>query len=180
LTPDNINTTNEQGFTALMAASMNNQLAVVEVLLFQKADIELATNTGFRALHLAAEIGNLPIVKLLVKIGHAKVDPKTTQGCTPLMCSVQNKHVQVAKWLVRRGQAAPRLSSKCGTAVEIAQSEGRQDTSMLVLAKWLAKQCGHCGRWGRRLCPRCRDTYYCDEVCQTINWPKHKTDCLGC
>jgi ankyrin repeat protein len=180
VTPRNINTTNDQGFTALMAAAMNNQLAVVKELLIQGADFECATKNGFRALHLAAEVGNLPIVKLLVKTCHATVDSKTVQGCTPLMCSVQNRHIPVAKWLVRKGQAAPRLSSQCGTAVEIAQSEGQKDASMLVLAKWLAKQCGHCGRWGRKLCTRCNDTYYCDGECQKNNWQKHKTDCGTC
>jgi ankyrin repeat protein len=179
LTPENINTANEQGFTALMAAAMNNQRAVAKELARQGADVELSTKTGFRALHLAAEIGNVAIVKLLVKNYLAKVDSKTEQGCTALMCCVQNKHVRVAKWLVRRGQAAPRMSSKCGTAVEIAQSEGLQDRNMLLLAKWLARQCGYCGRWGRRLCSGCKDTYYCDEACQSNSWPKHKTDCLG-
>jgi ankyrin repeat protein len=178
VTPANINHANDQGFTSLMAAAMNGQFAVVKELVVQGAGLEFETANGFRALHLAAEIGNLPIVKLLVKTCHVQVDSKTKQGCTPLMCSVQNKHVEVARWLVRKADAAPRLSSKCGTAVEIAESEAKQDPSMLVLAHWLARQCGCCGRWGHRRCEGCKDVYYCDKECQRSNWAKHKTDCI--
>jgi serine/threonine-protein phosphatase 6 regulatory ankyrin repeat subunit A/serine/threonine-protein phosphatase 6 regulatory ankyrin repeat subunit B len=177
-TPDNLNATNDQGFTPLMAASMNGQLAVVKELIHQGAGLEFSTINGFRALHLAAEIGSLSIVKLLVRDCKVAIDPKTIQGCTPLMCCVQNKHEKMARWLVRRGNAAPRLSSKCGSAVEIAQSEARETPSMLVLAHWLARQCGNCGRWGHYRCEGCKDAYYCDRECQRTNWPKHKTDCV--
>lgn len=178
VTPENINETNDQGFTSLMAAAMNGQLAVVQELVDRGAGLEFATNNGFRALHLAAEIGNLAIVKLLVADHQVTVDPKTIQGCTPLMCSVQNKHRKVSRWLVRRGNAAPRLSSKCGNAIEIAQSEAHDTPSMRVLAHWLARQCGNCGRWGAKRCEGCKDTYYCNKECQRTNWPKHKTDCV--
>ena len=177
LTPANLNAKNHQGFTPLMGAAMNHQLDVVKELAMQGADLELATNTGHRALHLAAEIGALPIVMFLVGERRVKVDAKTTQGCTPLMCSVQNKHEAVAKWLVRKGEAAPRLDSKCGTAVEIAELQAKEDPAMRVLAHWLARQCGNCGRWGRKLCNGCKAAYYCNTKCQRINRDMHKSEC---
>jgi ankyrin repeat protein len=177
LTPANLNAKNHQGFTPVMGAAMNDQLDVVKELANQGADLELATNNGHRALHLAAEIGALSIIKFLVRTRQVTVDAKTSQGCTPLMCSVQNKHEAVAKWLVRKGHAAPRLDSKCGTAVEIAESQARENPDMLALAHWLARQCGNCGRWGRKRCNGCHAAYYCNTECQRINRAKHKSEC---
>jgi ankyrin repeat protein len=177
LTPANLNVRNHRGFTPLMNAAMNNQLAVVKELAIQGADLELATPTGHRALHLAAEVGALETIKFLVGKRRVAVDPKTTQGCTPLMFSVQNKHDKVAKWLVRKGDAAPRLDSECGTAVEIAGFQVRHDPSMRTLAHWLGRQCGHCGRWGRYQCDGCKEVYYCNTDCQRMNRIKHKTEC---
>lgn len=177
LTPANLNVRNHQGFTPVMGAAMNHQLAVVKELAIQGADLELETNTGHRALHLAAEIGALPIVKFLVGKRRVKVDAKTAQGCTPLMCSVQNMHEKVAKWLVRNGDAAPRLDSKCGTAVDIAASHAKQNPAMRTLAHWLGRQCGNCGRWGRQQCSGCNAAYYCNTDCQRVNREKHKSEC---
>jgi len=38
--------------------------------------------------------------------------------------------------------------------------------------------CRWCGKDGvAQLCGLCRESPYCDEVCQRSHWPRHKRDC---
>jgi hypothetical protein len=43
--------------------------------------------------------------------------------------------------------------------------------------------CGGCGRARKsgeyRLCGKCLDVCYCDEICQRQNWNCHKMTCMG-
>ena len=50
-------------------------------------------------------------------------------------------------------------------------------------AKGMAKteRCCGCGitfpRTGMLICSGCKISVFCDEVCQTLNWPRHREDC---
>ena len=76
--PD-INTRYEDGWTALMIASLNGHTAIVEILLKHDANINVKSNNGCTALILASQDGYKEIVALLLKHG-ADVNAKDNAG----------------------------------------------------------------------------------------------------
>ena len=57
----------EDGKTALIAASENGHLAIVEILLKNKADLNAKSNGALTALMLASERGHKEIAEILKK-----------------------------------------------------------------------------------------------------------------
>jgi serine/threonine-protein phosphatase 6 regulatory ankyrin repeat subunit B len=177
VTADNIDLQTEHGFTALMAAAMNGRRDAVRFLAIHGAQLELGSATGFTALHLASENGHWPVVKVLLRECEVSVEPLTVQKCTPLMCATQNKHIKIAKKLVKRFGADPKRDSECGTAAMMARHAAQSDESMLPFAEWLDRECEYCGKWGHYRCDGCEQVYYCDKECQKMDWRDHKPDC---
>jgi len=68
------------GFTALLAASYNNQEQIAGVLLERGADANVRTRNGPTALMIAAEDGNQRLLQLLLSKG-AKPDIRDGNGC---------------------------------------------------------------------------------------------------
>ena len=57
---------------------------------------------GYMPIHLAAEAGHIDIVQLLLEAG-VDVNARTTYGWTPLKIAVQNKHIEMADYLISKG-----------------------------------------------------------------------------
>lgn len=68
----NVNEKDEQGFTALHYASMQEQLPAVIHLITNEAEINVTDNEGKTPLHYACEKENYPIVRYLLKKGADK------------------------------------------------------------------------------------------------------------
>ena len=64
---DDINVTNSNGRTALMAASVNGHPAVVTSLIAHRADINVTSNDGWSALMYASWNGKVECVKVLIQ-----------------------------------------------------------------------------------------------------------------
>jgi ankyrin repeat protein len=75
-------TTNKFHSTPLLHAALTKQLAAARVLLEAGANVEAKEEGGLRALHLAAESGDLDMIRLLVD-HHATIDAKADDGSTP-------------------------------------------------------------------------------------------------
>jgi len=97
-----------QETTLLMEAVQNRNLPVAEWLLSEGADITARTNSFDSALQLAAQVGELEMVKLLLR---HRADPNLPPaGKTPLHEAVLVGHLEVARLLLDAG-ARPDLYS---------------------------------------------------------------------
>ena len=75
-------TTNKFHSTPLLHAALTKQLPAARTLLDAGANVEASEEGGLRALHLAAESGDLEMIRLLVE-HHATIDAKADDGSTP-------------------------------------------------------------------------------------------------
>ena len=89
--------------TPLIAAALDDQLAIAELLLSKGADVMARNSGGFTPLHAAAFSGSLPIVKLLLEKGAALEDAANKSGVTPLIVAGEENHVEVAEFLIAKG-----------------------------------------------------------------------------
>jgi ankyrin repeat protein len=89
--------------TPLMAAALDEQLAIAELLLSKGADVMARNSGGFTALHAAAYSGSVPIAKLLLAKGAVLDDAGNKAGVTPMMVAGEQNHVAVAELLISQG-----------------------------------------------------------------------------
>ena len=131
----NVNARDEKGWTALRCAVFQENLDVVEFLLTQKANPNLAdTEDGTTPLHWAAQVGNTEIVKALLD---ARAKPNVrdkTSGITPLYSAATSGYIETAKALLIKGanpnmtdEFGDSLLSEVGSAYESAVSRGKAD-----------------------------------------------------
>ncbi|KAK3871520.1 hypothetical protein Pcinc_023328 [Petrolisthes cinctipes] len=116
----------------LTVAILNNNHCKVKQSLADGADVNMCSLTGTRPLHVAARIGSLLLVQLLLNTPKVRMDPEDDEGYTPLMVAALNGHSDVVKELLiyradptrtrRNGETALHLASKCtskGVAVAL-------------------------------------------------------------
>ena len=92
----------DQG-TPLIAAALDDQLAIAEFLLSKGADVMARNSGGFTPLHAAAFSGSLPIAKLLLEKGAVLEDSANKSGVTPLIVAGEENHVELAEFLIAQG-----------------------------------------------------------------------------
>ncbi|KAM0237912.1 hypothetical protein ACHAP5_008810 [Fusarium lateritium] len=83
------------------------------------------------ALHLAVEVGNLDIVRILISNG-ADVNAPDTEYETPLMVAAAHGHVAVAKELLSQGADPEMRSILTLTAMAVAASRGNVEMVQLL------------------------------------------------
>ncbi|KAK4319835.1 hypothetical protein Pmani_009253 [Petrolisthes manimaculis] len=113
----------------LTVAILNNNPSKVKQSLDDGADVNMCSLTGTRPLHVAARIGSLPLVQMLLNTPKVRIDPEDDEGYTPLMVAALNSHSDVVKELLiyradptrtrRNGETALHLASTC-TSKEVA------------------------------------------------------------
>ncbi len=89
--------------TPLIAATLGNQIAIVQVLLNEGADAMARNSGGFTALHAAAYSGSVPIAELLLQSGAVLDDDDNKAGVTPLMVAGEQNHLAVTELLIAKG-----------------------------------------------------------------------------
>lgn len=89
--------------TPLLAAALDNQIAIAELLLSKGADVMARNSGGFTPLHAAAFSGSLPIARLLLENGAVLEDSANKSGVTPLMVAGEENHVELAEFLIAHG-----------------------------------------------------------------------------
>ena len=95
-----VNTLSPYGYTPLYAALACKQFAMAKHLLKNETvDIEFPPNET--PLLCAAATGNLPAVKLLVRLG-ADIEAENKDGYTPLYLAVMNNHFEVVQYLLKQ------------------------------------------------------------------------------
>ncbi len=92
------------GTSALIAAAKGNHANVIEVLIRDRALVDLKDKGGNTALNWAAERGNIDAVKVLLDAG---ADPNTVDrsGVTPLIKAAKIGNLDILKLLVATKKA---------------------------------------------------------------------------
>src|SRR5439155_18991587 len=78
-----VDLTDQYGLTALDVAAFLGFDELAKLLIERKANVNAASNDGYRPLHFAVRQESLPVVRLLLAAG-AKIDVDDNQGRTPL------------------------------------------------------------------------------------------------
>lgn len=107
-----VNKANANGITALHIAVDLGAQGVIELLLENKANPNLASNVG-PALLMAAQNGNMSIVKLLLE-KNANVNLTHAEGYSALYAACQNGHYEVAELLIDHGANIDQVDNKAG------------------------------------------------------------------
>ncbi|WP_368655161.1 ankyrin repeat domain-containing protein [Ornithinibacillus sp. 4-3] len=94
-----INTKDNQGVTAVMAATHNNNVKTVKILIEQGADIDIRNNNQDNVLLYAGAEGLLDILKLAIEAG-ADTTLTNRYGGTALIPASERGHVEVVKELL--------------------------------------------------------------------------------
>jgi ankyrin repeat protein len=75
------------GFSPIFAAAQKGNLEILQLLLEERADVNLNAKDGRTPLYAACERGNEAIASRLIRLG-VKVDAKRTDGSTALIAAV--------------------------------------------------------------------------------------------
>lgn len=102
--PNEINTKNDEGKTALMHASKAGNIDTIRLLVEKGADINLPDKNGFTALYYAVEGGNAEAVRFLLENG-ANPNDRTARRIlrseiSPLLTAVRWRRPDIVKILI--------------------------------------------------------------------------------
>lgn len=98
----------------LFLAAKNGAVEIAKLLLAVKANVNQQCAEGATPLLVAATIGHVEMVQLLLAQPHVAVDARDDSGRTPLHCARSNDHRHVAQLLVE-SKAAPESWSRFAT-----------------------------------------------------------------
>jgi ankyrin repeat protein len=139
-------------------------------------DVNPAKPNGCTPCFVAAQIGNLAVLRYLVKELGADINQKTHNDFTPLMIASYNKHADIVRWLIKEG-ADTQASIHLEGVDELMMAVGMSiETDAYLEAK---TYCSNPDCSGARIkrCPACKQARYCGEPCQYEHWKAHKADC---
>ena len=138
LLPRDINdAADTDGMTALHFAAQNGNIAIVQFLIENGADIK-AQDTVFSrtALHFAAENGNLETVKYLVEHG-ADIQDRDNFGATAFHYAAKNNRLDIVKYLVSKKMDYMAKDVRGWSAMHYAADGDSIDIIRYLLAKGL-------------------------------------------
>jgi ankyrin repeat protein len=141
LAPDQLCARDRAGHTALTAAIGGNPEGgegKVALLLAAGCDPSLGGPAGVTPLMLAAGMGLVDIVELLVAHEKIQLEARDKVGNTAIMFAASEGHSSVVRLLLKRG-ADPRSGNEEGaTALIVAAGRGHEDVVQLLLANGAA------------------------------------------
>jgi ankyrin repeat protein len=101
-----------------------SDLRLVKLLVKHGANVQIECDKGYNPLHYAAEAGNLPIIKYLVKLGLSATDNSEVSNINPIQVVKQEKYPEVYEWLL-----ASILAAKVGKSVQEVLDEIHENSS---------------------------------------------------
>ena len=127
-----VNVQDEDGWTALLLASLNGHTQVVELLIKENADVNIQKKNGVTALMLASVYGHTQVVELLIK-ENADVKIQSKEGVTALMLASLNGHTQVVELLLKQNADVNIQNENGWTALMLASQNGHTQIVELLL-----------------------------------------------
>ncbi len=129
-----INQTEKDGYTALLAASKYGYFAVVKYLVEQGADINAADGKGNTALLIASERGHYKTVVCLVEHG-ADISQPNNKGIIPLVVAVMRGHLKIVKYFVEKQKADINKPNKEGHTLVFYAADNGHSRIVVYLAE---------------------------------------------
>lgn len=134
IAPGKLEKRNRKGETPLHLAVMRTDPVAVEALLMSGAAVNSFDHFGWTPLHEAANHGDVPTIKALLK--HPSADVNTVGahevkklGMTPLHDAAGNGNTEVAQLMIRMGADPFLVDAKGKTALDCAVAEGHEATA---------------------------------------------------
>ena len=115
------NIADNNGYTALMHATLINNMEAFELLI---TDLNISEKNKGESLVIAASLGHMEMVQMLLK-NRANVNYKNKKGKTALMCAASNGHSKIAQELIDHGADPDTKDNEGLTAVTIAKQKGK-------------------------------------------------------
>jgi ankyrin repeat protein len=131
-----VNAAQGDGMTALHLAARSGNLAMAELLIESRANLEATTRIGDHTpLHVASASGRASVVEALVGAG-ANVNARTTTGGTPLMFAAASGSAEAVAVLLSHGADANATEPVWGqTPLMFAAAAGRTQAIEILLEK---------------------------------------------
>lgn len=124
---------------ALRAAAANGDSALVTKLLSGGTDINAVNSMNRTALYLAARLGHVDTVKVLLQHGAALDTKESSEGLTPLHVAAWYGHTHVVQLLLQAGAAVDAWTSYGCSALHLAVTN-RHVAVAQVLCKYMTPQ----------------------------------------
>ena len=144
--------------SALMEASQEGHLELVQYLLAVKADVQQRTSTGDSALAFACEGGHVDIVETLVNAG-APIDQADKEGRTPLMKAARAGHIDTVRYLLSKGLFHSIDDARRSPFFQERMSIDPVTTTMPLFSRWFVPTV----TWNWR--PSCSNTERIRTIC---------------
>jgi ankyrin repeat protein len=142
------------------------------------ANVSKAGHDGSTPLHIAAERGNLNVIRALVKHLGADVNTSDEQGRTPLMSASYGKQEKGIRWLIKNGantQAVHQGTNVTAMDYSRASNAPAEQTAYLeAIANCASPDCEGAGL---KKCSGYLQVFFCGPACIHAYWPAHKAEC---
>jgi ankyrin repeat protein len=135
-----VNDKYEEGWTALMKASINGYKEIAEFLIENGAKVNQKNKWGKGALMKASEYGHKEVAEVLVEWG-ADVNDKNNFNKTPLMGGAYYGHKEVVEFLVAKGGDVNLKDIEGNTALMEACKNGHKEVIKLLIEKGADVSC---------------------------------------
>lgn len=129
-----VETPDEQGWTALTHAAACGQDTIIALLIRSRAKVNNQDRNGYSALHWAAFHGHLSTAKLLLE-NQANVNACSKLGWTPLIQAATQGHTLVVALLISAGAEVNAISNDHWTALQKSSANGHAETVKFLLSK---------------------------------------------
>lgn len=123
-----------QGFTALMAASIDGNLELAKYLLSRGANVNGKNAIGDTPLFYAAHYGRTEVARLLIESG-AHLHDVNMSGDTPLMRALFWGQKEVASMLIEKGSYVNRVNASGDTPLSFAVFRRLTEVAKLLMEK---------------------------------------------
>jgi ankyrin repeat protein/superfamily I DNA/RNA helicase len=123
----------ETSATALMYASQKGNTKIVELLIENKANLDLKSIEGATALIFASQKGNTEIVELLLNSGANPNLQNKNEGATALIYASKNGQTEMAKLLIENKANLDLQNNDGSTALMIASQNGHSEIVELLI-----------------------------------------------